>query len=67
MESDELSFDHILKRLDKSDELKMRKMDSYNYDGALMESNRRNLSSSSENDPSLKSKKIQARPSLVSV
>jgi hypothetical protein len=30
-ESDEMSFDHILKKLDQNDELALRKMESYNY------------------------------------
>ena len=31
-ESDELSFDHILKKLDQNDAIKMNKTESYKYD-----------------------------------
>lgn len=30
-DSDEVSFDHILKQIDRNDEQKMKKLESYNY------------------------------------
>ncbi len=50
VESDEMSFDNILKRLERSDNIKWQRLESYNYDCALQDKGKKLNSSITERE-----------------
>lgn len=49
-ESDEMSFDNILKRLERSDNIKWQRLESYNYDCTLQDKGKKLNSSITERE-----------------